>query len=795
MKRCLALLLAIVTILLPCGITVNAEGELSENSKNMITFIKEKNNNLLVSRNNYAYMKLGAKWYSDVGVNYCLQMADLLIDTGSCPDKEKYMEVLINIIATYDMDNAADLSSQKKQDNLKSIKDYAMDIAKMAGDAVSVHSKLKGIKGELSNIEEVLSKAIDGVGVLADNTNNWLEALTNLETFTQDFSNYNSFLKCIEENSDGELKDAAYTLRNSLKKSFLLKLEAYSKVSSDNFNNYTFFFFDDVFFDAAKAVSEYETDDAYKFIINSSEGAWERFFILKGSWDLGKDIGKLVGNIVVGGENLINRTLEIEALYDISVILQTKVLDATTEFLSHSPDDDADAYIDEYVTFANFLIGCRIRGEYCTYSILAEDSGLLSLLSDKTDAKNWYDAQTSAIIGLKNRINHIKTANTTNEYTAEELIDKSLEDIAEIMGDDFKCDREYVGSPAFGSDNVLWIYSKNVLPGFAIHPELQFIKDYDNGLDVKKKIKNGQYSYTGISLIGDAKYNEKISANMKYNELTAQIGEFDVRGAGIETLTYSTTINNNTVYFVFELGDELKTYYKDGIVSKDAMKQVNPKLHSIAVYKNNTYRDDFIESLLNNEEKWAKNYGFSSSSEIYFEDLDMDGKLELIRCDPMQGSGHFTYNDIFVYKNDELTKAGYIHGFFSLYKNNDSDYIIISSENTKSGVTYYCDSNYKYQFSYVDDVMLLGGTFASHITEYTLTGERQEKYHSYTSDKPNEGEEITESEYNLILEKSKLGYQIVYFDSDKYYITDWSELSQDKKRQVLTDLYDSYKLK
>ena len=408
MKRCLALLLAIVILLLPCGIPVNAEGTLSENSKSMITFIKDKNNSLLIVRTNYAYMKLGAKWHSDVGVNYCLQMADLLIDTGSSPDKEKYMEVLINIISTYDMDNAADISSQKKQDNLKSIKDYGMDIAKMGGDAVSVYTKLKGIKGELSNIEEVLSKAIDGVGVLADNTNNWLEALTNLETFTQDFSNYNSFLKCIEENSDAELKDAAYTLRNSLKKSFLLKLEAYSKVSSDNFNNYTFFFFDDVFFDAAKAVSEYETDDAYKFIINSSEGAWERFFILKGSWDLGKDIGKLVGNIVVGGEDLINRTLEIEALYDISVILQDKVSDATNEFLTHSIDSDADNYIDEYITYANFLIGCRIRGEYCVYTILAEDAGLLSLLSDKKDAQNWYDDQSSAIIRLKNRVNGIK---------------------------------------------------------------------------------------------------------------------------------------------------------------------------------------------------------------------------------------------------------------------------------------------------------------------------------------------------------------------------------------------------
>lgn len=409
MKRCLIVLLTIVTLLLPCGITANAKSELSENSQNMIRFIKEKHNNLLVTRNYYAYMKLGAKWYSDVGVNYCLQMSDQLIDTGSCPNKEKYMEVLINIISVFDMDNASEISNQKKQDNLKSLKDYGMDTAKLAANAVSVYSGLAGIKGESSDAEEALVKAIDGVSVLSDNTTNWIDTLTNLETSTQDYSNYNSLLKCIEENADGELKDAASTLRNSMKQSFLIKLKAYSNVNSENFDNYTQFFFDDMFFDVAKSVGEYQTDEAYRYFVDSSEGLFEKFNVLRDSWDLGKDIGKFIGNITVGAENLINRTFEIEALYDISVILQTKVLASTTEFLNHSKDRNADKYIDEYVTYANFLIGCRIRGEYCAYTVVAEDSGLLSLLSDKTDAQNWYDSQSSTIINLKNRINSIKS--------------------------------------------------------------------------------------------------------------------------------------------------------------------------------------------------------------------------------------------------------------------------------------------------------------------------------------------------------------------------------------------------
>lgn len=427
MKRYLAVLLAIVILVLPCGISVNAENELPENSKNMITFIKDKNNDLLVDKNNYAYMRLGAKWYSDVGVNYCLQMSDMLIGTGTRPDKEKYMDVLINIIAVNDMDNATNINNQKKQDNLKNLKDYSMDTVKLVTDAVSLYSGLEGIKGELSTAEENLSKAIDGLSVLSSNTENWIDTLTKLETFTQDFSDYNSFLKYIEENSDGALKDASSSLRTVLKQSYLIKLEAYSNITSENCKNYTQFFFDDIFFDAAKKASEYQTDEVYSFFINSSENFFEKTNILKDSWNLGTDIGKLIGNITVGGENLINRTFEIEALYDISTILQTKVLNSTSDFSSHLNDSDADKYIDEYITYANLLIGCRIRGEYCTYTILAEDSGLLSLLSDKTDAKNWYDSQSSAIIRLKNKINNIKssketTSNITNEKIVSDII-------------------------------------------------------------------------------------------------------------------------------------------------------------------------------------------------------------------------------------------------------------------------------------------------------------------------------------------------------------------------------------
>lgn len=54
-----------------------------------------------------------------------------------------------------------------------------------------------------------------------DNINNWIDTLTNLETVLQDYSNYDSFLEIIEDNADGDLKEAASSMRNSMRKMLL----------------------------------------------------------------------------------------------------------------------------------------------------------------------------------------------------------------------------------------------------------------------------------------------------------------------------------------------------------------------------------------------------------------------------------------------------------------------------------------------------------------------------------------------------------------------------------------------
>lgn len=83
------------------------------------------------------------------------------------------------------------------------------------------------------------------------------------------------------------------------------------------------------------------------------------------------------------------------ALYDISLILQDGILETGNDFLLKYGKESALSEKEKYVEYSQFLIGCRIRGEYCLYSTVANDSGLQSWLNQDVgkEAEQWYKDQ------------------------------------------------------------------------------------------------------------------------------------------------------------------------------------------------------------------------------------------------------------------------------------------------------------------------------------------------------------------------------------------------------------------
>lgn len=425
MKKIISMILIIVLLLTIC--TPVSAKETSDNNfhsiskKNLLDYLQGDMPKLLVISSNYGYMMFIKEFKNNVWSKNLFETTDKLINTGTKPDKQKYMEVLINIIATYDLDNASNISEQKKRDNLKDFKDYAVDYAEASSKAVSM---MVGNNPAAKELETFISTAISGLSTLMTNTDNWIEGLSNLETIVQNYASHDKFLEMIEKKSNGHLKEAARTLRMGMAEAIEIKLNTYNEISNENFENYQEFFFSDVFFNGLKYTKEYESDEALKFLVDSGNNLISKISMLKGSWELGKLVGILVGDFAVGGEDLINRVLEMMALYDISSVLKNEVLEIGNEFKENSNNIEANI-VNDYVSFSQYLIGCRIRGEYCLYSIVANDAGLLSWFNKKSTkkAKEWYDTKTEKILAIQRELLKIMKKNQDYTWIVEPTIE------------------------------------------------------------------------------------------------------------------------------------------------------------------------------------------------------------------------------------------------------------------------------------------------------------------------------------------------------------------------------------
>lgn len=397
----------------------------------MLEYLLTDNHKLLVIRDNYGYMQFADKFRQNAASLFLLEMTDLLIQTGMEPDKSKYIEVLINIMGTYELDNATDISTQKSMDNLKSVQDYAMDIVDIGTKAVSF---MVANNPEVSEFEEAISTAIGRMSTLKDDINNWVEALSDLETIVEDYSKYDDFLELIEQKSTGELKEAASTLRSGMRKAFTIKLDTYGEVSDDNFDNFSELFFSDIFWKVLKQTEDYEKDETLKEVVDAGDSFVSKIEDLINSWELALGIGKLVGNVTVGAENLVNRVLEIFALSDISAILQLEVTELSIDFFEKIGTQEEEKSIDQYELFAQYLIGCRIRGEYCLYSIVANDAGLLSWFNKKSaeEAKNWYETKADKILDIQKELLKVKQKNKSN--SGIDAFSNSIVEITEYIG-------------------------------------------------------------------------------------------------------------------------------------------------------------------------------------------------------------------------------------------------------------------------------------------------------------------------------------------------------------------------
>ena len=169
---------------------------------------------------------------------------------------------------------------------------------------------------------------------------------------------------------------------------------------------------------------------------------------------------------------------------------------------------------------------------------------------------------------LTERSTEIETEPKAVEYTAVELAGKSLNEIIEIMGGDYKADHLQL-SNAFSSAGCPYIYNENKLPGFA------FIA------------REGDTSYSGISIMNGAKLNDSISSDMTYNQIADIIGDMDGFLAGQEgNIMCRSSVDGYNVTFCFIENNYIRENKSGGQLPGALLREGNPELQSIGLRMN-----------------------------------------------------------------------------------------------------------------------------------------------------------------------------------------------------------------
>ena len=268
-------------------------------------------------------------------------------------------------------------------------------------------------------------------------------------------------------------------------------------------------------------------------------------------------------------------------------------------------------------------------------------------------------------------------------YTALELIDKNLSEISEIAGGKLKCEMKDF-SVAFGTGGgTLMIYNDDTLPGIAFHPSYVsgIYKDFDENKNVVSNIKNGKYDYDGIAVYGSGKLNRNISADMTYNEVSDFVGYHDCSGVAQNTLMFTADVDGYQTAFYFSEYDnqKLNKLISNGIVSKEDMKSVNPKLSSIAVYRKNKNSDTWrtaYKEFLSEKTVTTNSYAF----DLY--DMNDDGIPELFFS---EGYWHVSACRVYSFINGKIESLNIRGAYGEVYIDKNKKIIVAEGQSNGNG--------------------------------------------------------------------------------------------------------------
>lgn len=215
----------------------------------------------------------------------------------------------------------------------------------------------------------------------------------------------------------------------------------------------------------------------------------------------------------------------------------------------------------------------------------------------------------------------------TRPKTGTEMAQKSLSQIAKDMKDDFKIS---IGGDkqVYSLEPTPYIYNEEKMPGyvFYLNESSENSKDLNK---LKEKIAAGEYDkkYSYMGLFDDAKLNDRISADMRYSDLSNEIGKFDCGKINEKgEYGYETEVDGQRTYFTFKADKKTKAEVPDGEkVKKKYLEKINPKIHAIVVFPDSTDSSDDADKILEDKiSELTEDYGIASYEEKTLKDISLE---------------------------------------------------------------------------------------------------------------------------------------------------------------------------
>ena len=334
---------------------------------------------------------------------------------GEYPDKQKYAEILANLITMQSGDLAEQIMLQSGFDNLHDGMDYAMDI-------VDIATSFVGGAHLLETISPIIDAATGGQNVIITNANQ----AKYYQMTIQDYSQSKLFLEAINKYTENdELKIVSASLLKATETLLEKRLEYLSDATASLAYYDAKFFVENLSFDLLKTAEIYKSDETVKWFVDCGSDLADSLLSILSAGQFAFHMTMLAGNIGFGTANTFNRYQEMKVLADIA----SAIVEANNNIQIPPSCNSSDAITNIRIKcdYYKMLIATHARGEYLVYQLLVNDAGLLSELKVLFDSfkdpnettESWYNGQINCMLEYYNILNDIFCVDGASSITSD----------------------------------------------------------------------------------------------------------------------------------------------------------------------------------------------------------------------------------------------------------------------------------------------------------------------------------------------------------------------------------------